>query len=447
LNILHVKWIESFASLADVVKSLRQVSDLSSFTGQVGLTMITNVAIAGIGMVTGLLAARLLGPQGRGELAVIQTWPMVIVSIALLGLGEAVVYFSSNFPQQAGRYLASALALILPASVVFVGVGWWLMPWLLQAQSAAVIAAAQVFLAVMLIPYALIGVPHEILRAVGAWRAWNFFRVLPHLGWLVALLAAWLWSGWATSITLSQAYIATHLVLIFPIVLLTWRYVTRPYTVQSTLFRPLLGYGLPSMLNILPQTMNLRLDQLLMAAFFQPQLLGLYWVAVVWSGAAAPLLRAVGPVLFPRLSKISDLRQQNQLLRRVIRLTGPAILGLTLVMLLLTPFMLPLLFGLAYRDAVPAALILVVANGFSYLNFVLEDGLRGLGHPRQVLQAELVGLGATGILLWLLLPGLKIVGAALASLGAYATVCTYLILAMRRSLALSAPEKHLLPRF
>jgi O-antigen/teichoic acid export membrane protein len=410
------------------------LTNLNTFTGQVSLTMITNVIIAAIGIATGLLSARLLGPTGRGELAAIQTWSILIASLALLGLPEAVVYFTSRHSDLAGRYLVSAVALILMGSSGFLILGWGLMPWLLRAQSGEVIDAAQVFLVVMLLAFSLIGMPHQVLRAVGAWRAWNLFRILPHLGWLTGLLGVLVFSSWATPVALSRLYLGAHVVLIFPMAFLIWRCIRRPFEMQIGLFRPFLNYGLPSMLTILPQAMNLRLDQLLIAMLFEPRLLGLYVVAAAWSGAIAPIINAVGPVLFPRLSKDADRTQQRILVSSVVRITSLVILILTVLLLVLTPFMVPFLFGSAYRDAVPAAQILVVAGAFGNLNLTLEDGLRGLGRPRQVLIAEVIGMAVTAVLLWLLLPLLNILGAAVASVVAYATITLCLVHAIRQEL-------------
>ena len=432
------KCSEVAATLHTFISQVRyRLTDLNTFAGQVSLTMVTNLIIAALGMSTGLLSARLLGPTGRGELAAIQTWSILIASLALLGLPEAVVYFSSRHSDLAGRYLVSAVALILMGSSGFVILGWGLMPWLLRAQSGEVIDAAQVFLVVMLLAFSLIGMPHQVLRAVGAWRAWNLFRILPHLGWLMALLGVLVFSSWATPVALSRLYLGAHVVLIFPMAFLIWRYIRRPLEMQASLFRPILNYGLPSMLTILPQAMNLRLDQLLIAMLFEPRLLGLYVVAVAWGGAIAPIINAVGPVLFPRLSKVADRTQQRILVSSVVRVTSLVILILTVLLLVLTPFMVPFLFGSAYRDAVPAAQILVVAGAFGNLNLTLEDGLRGLGRPRKVLTAEVIGMVVTAVLLWLLLPVLNILGAALASVVAYAAITLCLVYAIRRELIMN----------
>jgi O-antigen/teichoic acid export membrane protein len=128
----------------------------------------------------------------------------------------------------------------------------------------------------------------------------------------------------------------------------------------------------------------------------------------------------------------ADQSQQKILLLSVVKMTSLVLLILMALLLVLTPFMVPFLFGSAYRDAVPVAQILVVAGAIGNLNMTLEDCLRGLGRPRQVLAAEVLGMIVTVALLWLLLPSLNIFGAALASLVAYAAITLRLAYAIRR---------------
>src|ERR1039458_5350046 len=58
----------------------------SAITTNVKMTLFANVATTIIAVGTGILAARLLGPVGEGKLAAIQTWPMLLGSLAMLGL-------------------------------------------------------------------------------------------------------------------------------------------------------------------------------------------------------------------------------------------------------------------------------------------------------------------------------------------------------------------------
>ena len=56
-------------------------------------TFATNMALAGLAVITGIPVARLLGPAGEGELTAIQTWPLLLGTLAMLGLDSALVYF------------------------------------------------------------------------------------------------------------------------------------------------------------------------------------------------------------------------------------------------------------------------------------------------------------------------------------------------------------------
>jgi O-antigen/teichoic acid export membrane protein len=397
------------------------------FVHHVGLTTSANVVIALLGMCTGLLSARLLGPDGRGELAAIQTWPTVLATFAMLGLDSAVVYWTSRDRDNGARHLATALAMTGMAAVVAIGAGWVLMPVLLHAQTDTVISAARLFL--LMIPlYAVIGLPHQMLRSIGAWRLWNILRIAVPAVWLLALLlVAYTGRTWATPTRLSVAFLLSHTWLVLPVWLVIRRRVTGPLRIDRTLYRPMLRYGLPDMLMVLPRMLNQRLDQLLMAALLDRRTLGLYVVAVAWSSAASPLLSSIGPVLFPLLSATLDRQRQLEWLRRVIRVTAVAAVALTVTVLVVTPVALPLLFGAAFRAAVPAALVLVVANGVNAVNLMLADGLRGLGRTRTLLIAEIAGLTVTAVMLGTLLRPFGAAGAAVTSLVAYATVLAVLL--------------------
>jgi O-antigen/teichoic acid export membrane protein len=101
------------------------------------------------------------------------------------------------------------------------------------------------------------------------------------------------------------------------------------------------------------------------------------------------------------------------------------------VVVVVTPWAVPLLFGSAFAAAIPAALVLVGAAAIAAVNMVLEEGLRGLGRPVAVLWAELAGLAVTVIALLYLLRPFGIMGAALASVMGYTVVLVTLVGASR----------------
>jgi O-antigen/teichoic acid export membrane protein len=173
--------------------------------------------------------------------------------------------------------------------------------------------------------------------------------------------------------------------------------------------------------------LNYRLDQLLMMAFLPAQALGLYVVAVAWGGMVQPLVGALGTALFPHVASGANPAERVRRFLQGSRLALLLSLGSAGVMLVLTPWALPFLFGRSFGPAVPAALVLVLASAIAAFNGVMEDGLRGLGRPSAVLWAELGGVCVTVVALLILLPQLGILGAALASLLGYVGVSLVLV--------------------
>lgn len=402
-----------------------QVQNLNSFVGQFSLSLGTNLAVTLASMVTGLLAARLLGPQGRGELAAVQSWVLLLGALATLGMAEAVVYFVGRTPSKAGRFIITAQALNILPGIAFILIGWLLMPLLLRAQAPEIIDAARLFL-VMMVPIFLTFQWYEVLRSVNAWRAWSIVRILPNLVWIIILVVAFRFPALASPVVLILIFPIIFLFQVIPSVIIVIRSASRPFGFDSTLALPLAKFGVPTMLTVLPSALNLNLDQLLMAMFLSPTVLGLYVASVAWASAPAPAINAFGQVLFPRLSAIHSFPEQITLLTRVLTFTAVAVIVLYTLLFLLTPVVFPFLFGTAYAPAVPAALVLVIANSFRAINLAQSNALYGLGRPRSALIAQIVGVGVTVVGLLLLLPRLGIMGAAIASLLAYFVICCVL---------------------
>ena len=118
--------------------------------GPVASTAAANVAIAVCGLLSGMLLARILGATGRGELAAIQAWPLLLATVGSFGLAEAIAYFAATAPGRARTAFSTALVLSLPFSAVAMVAGVWIVPRALSAQTAGVWHAAE--LSLLLVP-------------------------------------------------------------------------------------------------------------------------------------------------------------------------------------------------------------------------------------------------------------------------------------------------------
>lgn len=395
----------------------------------VGLTVVVNLGMLVINALTGILLARLLGPERRGELAAVMLWAVSLGTIAALGVPDAVVFQVARAREQAGRILASAGALNLLTSALFTMAAWFVVPLALGQQDESTKDLAR--LLVLVIPiYVVAGAPAAALRGSGEFGRWNLLRTFAPTLWLATILVAEL-TGHLTVPFLTGGFIASQAVLLFLSLSIGGPKVGGRFRVESRRWRSMLRFGLPGVLSTVPSMANLRLDQMLLAAFVSNGRLGLYVVAVAWAGVLSPVLAAFGTVLFPRLASEMDGLVRLQVLGRGVRMAVLVASFLGAVALVGTPFGITLLFGDSYSGSIPSAMILVVAGAIQGVATVLEEAWRGLGRPIEVLRAEAGGLVATGVLLTVLLPSLDIVGASIASLGGYLTTLVILLVRLR----------------
>jgi len=397
---------------------LREALDPTTFgTASVASTAVANAAIAACGLLSGALLARALGTGGRGELTAIQAWPLLLATVGSFGLTEAAAYFAASHPDRARTTLASTLLLAVPLSLVAVGLGLWILPRVLHAQTPDVRQAALIsLLLVPLMP--LLSAAHQALRGAGHAHAWNLLRVMVPAGW-AAVLAVLYVRGGTTPTNAALVFIAVTAVSAAAAHLVAWRTLRGSVTPERQQFRPLLSYGAPTVVTALPQWLNIRLDQLVMIALLSPDAVGLYVVAVAWGGAAQPLATVLAHAAVPSLAALQDGQQRARLLYRSGALVS---IAASVALLALTPLVLPLIFGAEFRGAIPAALVLAVAGAVTGMNAVGSECLRGLGRPRGLLAAECAGLAVTCVAVPVLIPLWGIVGAAVASLASYLAI-------------------------
>jgi O-antigen/teichoic acid export membrane protein len=390
---------------------LRSHSTASLAIGSIAGTAVGNVAVAACGLLSGMLLARTLGAEGRGELAAIQLWPLLLATAGGFGLPEATAYFAARTPGRARTTLSSALLVSLPFSAMAVAAGLVILPYALQTQAGAVQQAAAISL--LLVPLMMLALaPQQALRGAGRLTSWNVLRLMIPAGWVMALGALNL-SGRATATSAALAFVAVTAVAACAAQVYAWRTLQGSIAPASHLTRPLLAYGAPTAVSTLPQWLNFRLDQLVMIVVLAPESVGLYVVAVAWSAAIQPFATVLAFTAVPALAGATDARQKAQ---RVYRSGAIVSASAAALLLVVTPVLFPAIFGEEFRAAVPAALIMVFTGAVAGLNAVGGECLRGLGRPRGHLAAECAGLAVTCAAVPVLIPVWGILGAAAGSL-------------------------------
>ena len=398
-------------------------------------TVAINIATTAMNVGASVICARMLGPLGRGAFSVIQLWPITAAGLGTLGLPRAMAYHLGKRYYPESNIVTTGAIILLISAGLSAAILYALMPWLTASQPQSVAMYGRWCIA--LLPLLYLGcVPYYVLQGLNRLPTWNIVRLQFPLLWVAMHLAGYLLGR------RDLAFYVWGYVAVAGIHNLTWLLVFVAHfkvcgKVRAIVARRLFQYGLPLTLSSMPQFLNLRLDQVLMAALVPPRILGLYVTAVAWGTLITPALNALSQVLFPMILEQADSNRQHELLGRSLRLSALGAAACAGVLLLFTPIMIPLIYGRAFGDASLPACILILGSVFLSMNNILSEGFRALGLPKYPMYAELAGLGVTGILLTVLLPRWPLAGASIASLISYGVTTAVLLACAARTGAIS----------
>jgi O-antigen/teichoic acid export membrane protein len=387
-----------------------------NFAQSVARTAGFNVAAAAAGALGGVIIARVVGPTVRGEYAAVTAWMGVLLLVGGIGQSTALVYYVAREPLRARDYVATSRAMMMVTGLVALVAGLLLAP-VLSHGLPTVTTGYRIAFGASIVTF--VGGSFTASLLARDLRRWNVVRVTQPAFSLIAIVVLW---------QLRQLTLDTALFVIAATTLLqlVWAYrycrctgLARGHA-RVALVRPLLGYGTAQIVTMAPATLNAQLDQLVLSQTVPAADLGRYAIAVSISLIPVPLVTAIGNVAFPRLA---GQREVTAATRQLQRLSVLASAGLAAAMLVpvaaVAYWLVPLVFGAAYRGAVPLLWVLTPGAVFLACGQVTGDLLRATHQLAIVAWAEGIASIFTVVLLFALLPLVGVYGAAIASTVSY----------------------------
>lgn len=389
-------------------------------------TAATSAVIMACGLVTGLIAARSLGPDGRGQLATLTVWMMTLLYAGTLGIPEAVAYFTAAERGLRDTIWSTAQAVALALGALITAAGWLLIPFIFVGGNEALAGWAPWYLLLWAIPGFSLLCAQAWLQGLGRVYAFNLVRVtvpLVNAAGMVLLLLSRDDSVLHFAGVLLIGNAAAWAVAMWFSPLRSLRAV--PPSPQ--LGRRMLGYGLRVQLGNWTGAVSLRLDQLLLSLLASPASLGVYVVAVNY----ATLLQAIpGTAMLLMLPDAvaahRDGREAACLAQWYRRVLWVMVIA-AVVLAAFSSIVISTVVGASFSSAVPLALVLLPAMVVFGMNEVLWIAFMGIGRPEVASKSEVVGLIVTVLALAALLPAFGAYGAAIASLLAYGSTHVYLL--------------------
>lgn len=386
------------------------------FAASATTTYAANVGAAVLSLANVLLTARLLGPSGRGQVALVATIATVTSTVALLGVEQATVNIAGREPRHRPALATNALLIALLAGGVLSGA---------LALLTAVAPGITGGLAPSLVAIALAVVPllgaRTYLQALAeadyrfAWA--NGTRLLAPL-LAVILNAAMAVAGALTVGTAVAAWVLGQVVVVAA---LAWFVVRRSVGFgrpDPGLARRALGFGVKSHLGRVMNVGNYRLDQWLVGALVGPGELGRYSVAVALSETLFFLPTSLASAQRPDLVRATP-ASAAQRAARVFRAAVIMTIAPAVALIALAPAVCGRLFGAGFAGSADDLRILCLGAFGVVAVKLLGDALIAQRRPLLATAATGLGLVVTVALDLALIPRHGGLGAAIASLLAY----------------------------
>ena len=200
---------------------------------------------------------------------------------------------------------------------------------------------------------------------------------------------------------------------------------------DTDLAKEMLKYGGKVHVGNISGSVNLSLDQVLMAALLPPAALGLYVAAVSSAGLSQVFSQAVQMVSTPSITQRETASERASVLQGIFRSYWLLSFLITVGIGVSLPVAIPLVFGVSFKDAIWPAEVLLAGAFFLGAQVVLAGGAQALGNPWLGSKAHVGALVVTLVLLYFLLPRLGIMGAAIATAAAYLTQLMIVVYGLR----------------
>ncbi len=380
------------------------------------LAVATGFAIQSVLVVTGPLLARMLGPSGRGYLAALILWPLVITQLGNLGIPSALTYSVARDPSSSRGLARLGLSFALPQALLLTALqGLWLL-LILGGDPAEVRTAGWLTLA--LVP-AMLAQQYGLALLQGhlRLRLFNGLRLLPWLLYavgvatlfvvgddaIVPIVGALLVAFWASGSTALISGIRCS------------RGEARP----SVGRRFLASFGLRGLLSSFSAVDVLRPDQVVLALFLSPSALGLYVVGLAFTNLPYFIAKSVGLITFPWVASRREKADARRTMWSLLWLTTGIAVLIVAVMCAAAQWLVPFFFGSQFSAAVTVTYIVLPGTVFLSARRVLSEGLKGRGYPLAGTIGELFSLAWIAIALAVFVPLWGIYGAAVALTSSY----------------------------
>lgn len=414
-------------------RALMRRSPLRRLRGPLLSTTVTALATQAGLIVSGVIVARMLGPEDRGHLAFIVLIPLLIAELVPMGVPIALPYFIAR-EQSAARSTAKVVIVAAVAqSVLGVALHAFGLLVLLRSESTEVQLAGVITL--LIVPAAIAQhYTNAVLQGLQRFNAYNVLRIGPVIAYSCSVIVPFLLRA-ESVVYITAALVVTTAGGAFVSLATVYRYLSRHPETSAPSFRAIVHFGLKTLLGNRSAVELYRLDQAAIGLLLTPAALGLYVVGLSFTMLPKFVAQSVGLVLYPEIASRSSPDARWAAVARSCALVAIMSGSIIAVLFVAAEDLISLFFGSEFAGATQVARILLLQAFVWSLRRVVTDGAQGLGYPGAATAAEVVSLLGFCSAVIVFAPTLTIAGIALALLMSSTASLVVLVLLVVRSRA------------
>jgi O-antigen/teichoic acid export membrane protein len=377
----------------------------------VSISFATTLYIQIVNIVTGLLAARLLLPEGRGELAALMLWPGLVAELGCLALSDALLYRLASNAAAPRVLFATIMAMAVGLCAVLIPIGFLILPFAMEGHAPDVVAAAWWYMALYLPTYFASLFVANMFQGRLEIVAWNVVRATVPTLYLAGIVVLGLSiAGEAPEFAAANVF-AMLASAALGIALLARRgwFGLRPDAGEA---KALAVYGAKAHASEILHSLRQKLDQAVVAKLMTASDLGIYAVALTVANGPLILVQTISNIAFPKISAQPTHDGKVLVFGRYLRLALAMVVAINIVLWVVNPWVIPLLFGQGFAPAVLIADVCLLGLVPYAAKVMFAAALKASDRALVIPRAELWGLAVVAPALFFLVPHYGLIGAA-----------------------------------
>ncbi len=407
-------------------------------TGVLSSNLVAMVSV----LLINILLSRVLGPSGFGIYSSLFAVPLVVLSIAQLGMSRSAVYHLGRKLYNDSQTVSSILMILLITggiSILASAIAYKLMAnpgfslnWIIMILCGIPFFIGNVYLGGIFMG------KEQIKQA-------NIIFWLPvMLNLLLAVILVWFYKIGITGALISVLF---GTLIAFTVSLLRLRHEFDIRLVyRAPIVKSLVSMGFVYAITTMLLKLNYKVDVLILQKMVTPAEVGFYSLGVSVTEQLWLLPYAMGVVLMTRTANAND---QTVMLATTARLLRFSVLGAitgALAMALLAPPLLPLIFGIKYTPSIGIVQAILPGIVIFMIFRIIESHFAGIGKPWLsvwfLLPSLLVNIGLN--FLWI--PHYGAMGSAWATNVSYILATVLCVITFKRLTGLKFTEMFILQK-